>query len=84
VSNGLEIYLSFSIVTNNHIQDIQTISSCSELKFAAYMYIGTHLIACGWFLLACASLSVDATDPNLCKVESWALQFSETPLSKIN
>ena len=55
-----------------------------ELKFAAYMCIGTHLTACGWFLLACSSLSIGAMDPHICDVGSWALQYTEAPLSKGN
>ena len=54
----------------------------SELKFAAYMCLGTHLTACGWFLLACSSLSIGTVDPHVCNVGSWALHISETPLSK--
>ena len=56
----------------------------SEVKFAAYMLVGTHLTACVWFLLACSSLSNDFSDPHTCNVNSWALKepFSATPLGK--
>ncbi|XP_044173366.1 LOW QUALITY PROTEIN: uncharacterized protein LOC114949688 [Acropora millepora] len=39
------------------------------IKFAIYMVIFTHCIACGWFLIACEGLH-DGT--HLCGEESWA------------
>ena len=53
-----------------------------EIKFAMYMALGTHWTACGWFLIACSSLSIGAMDPHTCNVGSWALKFSDVPLSK--
>ena len=47
-----------------------------------YMAVGTHWTACGWFLIACSSLSIGAMDPHTCNVGSWALKFSDVPLSK--
>ena len=39
------------------------------------MAIGTHWTACGWFLLACSSLFIGASETHLCNAGSWA--FSE-------
>ncbi|XP_074616516.1 uncharacterized protein LOC141875947 [Acropora palmata] len=40
-----------------------------QIKFAIYMVIFTHCIACGWFLIACEALKDGA---HLCGEESWA------------
>ena len=44
-----------------------------EIKFLVYMLIVTHITACIWFLLACASLSM-GSDVHTCDVGSWALK----------
>ena len=48
----------------------------SEVKLALYMIVGTHLMACGWFILACSSLTASAGDPHTCSSDSWAMQMS--------
>ena len=56
---------------------------CREVKFLVYMLIVTHITACIWFLLACASLSV-GSDVHTCDVGSWALKEPfDKPLSML-
>lgn len=50
------------------------------VEFFTYMSLGTHFTACVWFMLACASLTTGPYNPHVCEVESWALQYSHTPL----
>ena len=51
------------------------LSFFSEVKFAAYLLMGTHIMACIWFLLACSSLTNDdeSMNPHSCEVDSWVL-----------
>ena len=37
------------------------------------MIIVTHLVACGWFIISCLSLSIGAEDPHTCQVDSWVI-----------
>ena len=47
------------------------------------MLIMTHITACIWFLLACASLSM-GSDVHTCDVGSWALKEPFVkPLSRL-
>ena len=39
------------------------------------MALTTHLMACGWFILACSSMSAEAGDPHTCGRDSWAMQM---------
>lgn len=50
--------------------------SSREVKLALYMFIATHLMACGWFILACSSMTASAGDPHTCGVDSWAMKMS--------
>ena len=47
----------------------------SEVKLAMYMTIVTHLMACGWFIIACSSMTAGAGDPHTCGRDSWAMKM---------
>ena len=82
LSNFYKIYF-YTVSTsmcNNIVYGLTNHSR--EIKFAIYMSLGTHLTACGWFLLACSSISAGANQSHICGTGSWALRYSSTPLSE--
>ena len=54
------------------------------IRYTVYLVFGTHLAACGWFLLACSSLEIGPYNPRICNVGSWALKsYKRAPLRKL-
>ena len=60
-------------------------SLCSEIKFAVYMFIGTHWTACLWYFIACPSIHMAAWESHTCGEDTWAYRYANytgIPLSK--
>ncbi len=64
------------LISATHIMAISI--SFRQLKFAVYMTVCTHWAACGWFLVACSSFFISASDSHVCSVGSWAHHLGTT------
>lgn len=55
-------------------------------KFFIFLAIGTHWIACYWFMVACSNLTGSSQQSDgkyMCTIDGWALQeTSLTPFGK--
>ena len=52
------------------------VNLCREVKFAVYMLVCTHWIACVWYIIACPSWGIGFMNQHICGTESWIQDYS--------